>query len=333
MDFAELAALASGHAEARAIQTALKLGIFDMLERAPLDDAALAAAISANRRATALIANAMVALGLLDKRAGRYSLTDASRRYLLRSSGEYLGGLILFDEAIFETWTHLEQTIRTGAPARATDMFQSRPAETERFIRAMDSLTRARGDPAYVAGRLDLSKVSMLADIGGGPGTYTVALLRRWPHLRAAIYDLPATLEVARKILAEREPTASARIDLVRVDYLYDDIPGPCGALFMSNIIHSEDETDNAQLVRKCFRALEPGGMLIIKDHIMNADLTEPRAGAIFALYLLMATRGRDYSFDEVSRWLRDAGFIDIKLEALPSPQFTSSMVIARKPS
>jgi SAM-dependent methyltransferase len=333
MDFAELAALASGHAEARAIQTALKLEIFDMLERAPLDEAALATAISANRRATGLIANAMVALGLLDKRGGRYSLNDATRRYLLRSSGEYLGGLILFDEAIFETWTHLEQTIRTGAPARATDMFQSRPAETERFIRAMDSLTRARGDPAYVAGRLDLSKVSMLADIGGGPGTYTVALLRRWPHLRAAIYDLPATLEVARKILAEREPTASARIDLVRVDYLYDDIPGPCGALFMSNIIHSEDETDNAQLVRKCFRALEPGGMLIIKDHIMNADLTEPRAGAIFALYLLMATRGRDYSFDEVSRWLRDAGFIDIKLEALPSPQFTSSMVIARKPS
>src|SRR5208282_2137112 len=117
MDFAELAALASGHAEARAIQTALKLGIFDILESSPLDAAALAAAISANRRATALIANAMAALGLLAKRADRYALTDTSRRYLLRSSEEYLGGLILFDEAIFETWTHLEQTIRTGAPA------------------------------------------------------------------------------------------------------------------------------------------------------------------------------------------------------------------------
>ena len=41
-------------------------------------------------------------------------------------------------------------------------------------------------------------------------------------------------------------------------------------------------------------------------------SLTQPRAGAIFALYLLMATRGRDYSFEEVSRWLGDAGFIDI---------------------
>src|SRR5260221_11614331 len=109
MDFAELAALASGHAEARAIQTALTLGIFDVLERSPLDDAALAAAISANRRAPALIANALVALGLLDTRANRYTLTDASRRYLLRSSPEYLGGLILFDESIFQTWTNLEQ--------------------------------------------------------------------------------------------------------------------------------------------------------------------------------------------------------------------------------
>jgi len=332
MDFAELAALASGHAEARAIQTALKLGIFEVLESSPLDDAAIAAAISANRRATALIANAMVALGLLDKRANRYTLTDASRRYLLRSSGEYLGGLILFDEAIFETWAHLEQTIRSGAAARPTDMFQSRPEETERFIRAMDSLTRARGDPAYVAGMLDLSRVSKIADIGGGPGTYSVAMLHRWPHLRAAIYDLPATLEVARRILSEREPAALARIDLVRVDYLYDDIPGPCGALFMSNIIHNEDETTNARLLRKCFQALEPGGLMIIKDHIMNAELTEPRAGAIFALYLMLTTRGRDYSFDEVAQWLDDAGFDEIRHEALPSPPFTSSMAIARKP-
>jgi len=332
MDFAELAALASGHAEARAIQTALKLGIFDMLEPAPLDDTELAAAISANRRATALIANAMVSLDLLDKRANRYTLTDVSRRYLLRSSPEYLGGLILFDEAIFQIWTNLEQTIRSGLPARPTDMFQSRPAETERFIRAMDSLTRARGDAAYVADRLDLSKVSMVADLGGGPGTYVVAMLHRWPHLRAAIYDLPATLEVSRKILAEREPAALERIRLVRVDYLYDEIPGPCGALFMSNIIHNEDETDNAQLFRKCFRALEPGGLVIIKDHIMNAELTQPTPGAIFALYLLLTTRGRDYSFDEVSRWLSDAGFVEIRHEALPSPPFTSSMVIARKP-
>ena len=208
MDFAELAALASGHAEARAIQTALKLGIFDMLERSPLDDAALAAAISANRRATALIANAMVALELLDKRAERYSLTEASRRYLLRSSPEYLGGLILFDEAFFQTWTHLEQTIRTGLPARPTDMFQSRPEETERFIRAMDSLTRARGDAAYVADRIDLSKVSKLADHRRRAGD--VHRRDASPMASSARRDLRSCL-LRSKLRGKFSPSASPR--------------------------------------------------------------------------------------------------------------------------
>jgi SAM-dependent methyltransferase len=332
MQFAELAALAGGHAEARAIQTAVKLGVFDALEKSKLDVSALADRLGTNPRATGLLANAMVALGLLAKLANHFDLTETSRRYLLRSSSEYLGGLILFDEAIFETWARLEHTVRSGAPARTPDMFQTRADETDRFIRAMDSLTRARGDAQYVADHLDLGGVATIADVGGGPGTYVAAMLNRWPHLHAAIYDLPATLEVARRILSEREPRAASRIDLVSVDYLREELPGPCGALFMSNIIHSEDEAANAELFRKCFRALEPGGLMIVKDHIMNDVLTEPRAGAIFALYLLLTTRGRDYSYDEVARWLGDAGFVDVRHEQLPSPPFTSSMMLARKP-
>ena len=332
MQFAELAALAGGHAEARAIQTAVKLGVFDALEKSKLDATALAHRLGTNTRATGLLANAMVALGLLAKPTNHYDLTETSRRYLLRSSSEYLGALILFDEAIFETWARLEPTVRSGAPARTPDMFQTSADETERFIRAMDSLTRARGDAQYVADHLDLGGVATIADVGGGPGTYVAAMLNRWPHLHAAIYDLPATLEVARRILSEREPRAAARIDLVSVDYLREKLPGPCGALFMSNIIHSEDEAANAELFRKCFRALESGGRMIVKDHIMNDALTEPRAGAIFALYLLLTTRGRDYSYDEVARWLGDAGFVDVRHEQLPSPPFTSSMMLARKP-
>ena len=332
MDFAQLAALTGGHAEARAIQTAVKLGLFDSLGHGPRDASELATSLKVDRRAIAVLADAMTALGLLVKTAGHYDLTDVSRRFLLKSSAEYLGGLILFDDAFFETWVHLEQTIRTGAPARTLDMFQNKPEETARFIRAMDSLTRARGDAQFVAERLDLREIPIVADLGGGPGTYVAAMLRRWPHLRAAIFDLPATLDVARTILAEREPDIAPRIDLIPLNYLKVELPSGCGAIFMSNIIHSEDEPTNVDLMRKCFRALNSGGIVIVKDHIMNEDLTEPKAGAIFSLYLLLATRGRDYSFGEVSQWLSGAGFVDIRLETLPSPPFTSSMVIARKP-
>jgi SAM-dependent methyltransferase len=332
MEFAELAAMAGAHAEARAIQVALKLGIFELLVQGSLGESGIAARLGTDRRATMLLANAMVALGLLEKPEGNYRLSAAADRYLVKSSPEYLGGMILFDEAVFPYWATLEDSIRSGASARAPDMFQSAPEDTERFIRAMDSLTRARGDAAWVADHLDLAGVRTVADLGGGPGTYLAAIFRRHSKIQGAIWDLPATLKVARRILSEREPEVMARIELVEVDYLKATLPGPVDALFMSNIVHSEQETDNACLMAKCFDAIAPGGLIALKDHVMNRDLTDPRAGAIFSLYLLLTTRGRDYSFDEIAGWLSAAGFIDTKMQRLPSPPFTSSLVTARRP-
>ncbi len=331
MDFTRLLGLAGGHAEARAIQTALKLGLFEALREDERESDSIAAAIHCDRRATMLLANALVALGLLRKKTGRYSLIEAARRLLLESSPEYLGGMILFDEALWATWGKLDESIRTGKPARAADMYQSDPDETARFIRAMDSLVRARGDALWTAKNLDLSSARTLADLGGGPGTYLAEFLRRWRDLRGIIFDLPSTLEVTRRILDEHAGSMLDRIELRELDYNRDEIPGPLDVIFMSNIIHSEDEAANTALVAKCYRALAPDGLLVIKDHIMDPELTTPAAGAVFALYLLLTTRGRDYSLDEVAGWMRAARFTDICIETLPSPPFTSSMVLARK--
>jgi SAM-dependent methyltransferase len=324
--------MASGHAEARAIQTGLKLGFFEAVKDGALDAKALARKLGTDPRANEILANALAALGLFTKNGGRFALTDASRRFLIESSDEYLGAMILFDETLWGLWERLEDSIREGTPVRTPDMFQNTPEDTSRFIRAMDSLVRARGDARYLAENLDLSGVTKIGDVGGGPGTYMAAFVRKWPHLHAAVYDLPATLEVARRILEKRERQVSGRIELVAVDYLRDEIPRPNDALFLSNVIHGETEETNAELMKKCFRALAPGGLLFVKDHIMNADLTEPRAGAVFSLHLLLFTGGRDYSFEEVAMWLRAAGFGTIEQRLLPDPPFTSSLVSARKP-
>jgi 3-hydroxy-5-methyl-1-naphthoate 3-O-methyltransferase len=332
MDFAELATMASAHGDARAIQTALKLGLFEALQEGALGEADLARKIGAQTRTTAILGNAMVALGLLEKTAGRFALAAVARRFLVESSVEYLGAMVLFDEALWDLWGRLDQAVLSGRPVRTPDMFQGRPEETARFIRAMDSLVRARGDARYLVEHLDLSAVASIGDVGGGAGTYVAAFARRWPKLRAAIYDLPATLEVAGVLLSEREPEVCERIDLVAVDYVKDEIPGPNDALFVSNVIHGEVEETNAELMRKCFRALSPGGLLVVKDHIMNDELTAPRAGAVFSLYLLLATPGRNYSASEVRAWVRAAGFATVDERPLPSPPFTSSLILARKP-
>ncbi len=330
MEFSELADLAGAHAAARAIQVALKLELFERLSGGPLGSDQIAGAIGCDPRALGLLINAMVALGLLEKNADGIGLTPGARRFLLASSPEYLGGMILFEEAIFPLWARLEDSIRCGKPARTPDMYQRNPEETRLFIRAMDSLVRARGDAVWMAENVDLSGVRAIADVGGGPGTYLVEFMRRLPRLRGAILDLPATLAVTRKIFSERDDVPR-RIELIEYDYSTHELPSGFDAILLSNIIHSEDEAANRALFARCYRGLEAGGIVIVKDHVMNAELTEPAAGAIFSLYLLLTTPGRDYSFDEIARWLRESGFTDIRCRALPSPPFNSSVVTARK--
>ncbi len=85
MDFTRLAGLAGGHAEARAIQVALKLGFFEFLKEESHDAAWLARTSGCNPRATMLLANALVALGLLELNrrslpAHRSFARDAARR-------------------------------------------------------------------------------------------------------------------------------------------------------------------------------------------------------------------------------------------------------------
>jgi 3-hydroxy-5-methyl-1-naphthoate 3-O-methyltransferase len=138
-------------------------------------------------------------------------------------------------------------------------------------------------------------------------------------------------LTVTREIFNERD-SVTRRIELIEYDYRRQELPPGFDAVFLSNIIHSEDEATNRALLDRCYRGLGPGGMVIIKDHVMNAGLTEPAAGALFSLYLLLTTPGRDYSLDEIARWLGECGFAEIRCEALPSPPFSSSLITARRP-
>lgn len=329
MDFSDLSRLASGHAESRIVQVAVNLGLFDFLKNGRAEVSAIAASIQADRRATELLLNALAALGLLMKNDHFFSLNEVSATYLVPGAPKFLGGMILFESSLWDCWRDLEKGVRSGQPARAADMYQGDPQETERFIRAMDSLVRARGDAEVLAQRLDLSAVHELLDVGSGPGTYPIYLCRKFPGLRATIFDLPGTLKITEELIQQSGVTD--RIRLVAGDYRLDPIPGKYQMLFLSNIIHAESSEENERLMAKLFQSLDPGGRIAIKDHILDDTLTHPPVGAIFSLLMLLTTEhGRCYSFGEVKEWLEKAGFKQVTQLPLPHP-LSSSLVVAQK--
>jgi len=94
-----------------------------------------------------------------------------------------------------------------------------------------------------------------------------------------------------------------------------DDLPPGCDIALLSAIIHQNSPQQNVELYRKIYQALDPGGTLIIRDHVMDESRTSPPAGALFALNMLVNTQAGDtYTFMEVKNTLNIAGFIEVKL-------------------
>ena len=329
MDFTELMRLAGSHLEARLIQAAVELAIFDGLENSAGTAEAVANRLKLEPKATELLLNALASLELLHKRADYFSLTEATAKYLLKSSPQYVGAMIRFESALWSCWEKLSEAIRSGQPVRPPNMYQDQAAETEIFINAMDSLVKARGDATVTANAIDWSGIAELLDVGSGPATYPIALCQRFPKLRATIFDLPGTLAISERYV--REAGMAERIRLIAGDYRKTPIPGSYDVIFLSNIIHGESFESNRSLILKLVSNLKPGGQIVVKDHILDDSRTTPPVGAIFSLLMLLTTEsGRCYSFSEIKSWMEQAGLSRVQQINLPPP-LTSSLVIGTR--
>jgi hypothetical protein len=329
VDYSDLMRLVGGHVEARIVQTALELEIFENIGNQALEAASVANSLDLEPRATELMLNALTALGLLRKREERFSLTDVSAKYLKGDSPGYLGGMIRFESSLWHCWTSLTEAIRSGRPVRPPNMYQDNPKETAIFIDAMDSLVKARGDAEIMAGAFDWDNAHELLDVGSGPATYPISLCQRFSNLRATIFDLPATIKLTEGYV--REAGLSSRIRLISGDYRVDEITGSYDVIFLSNIIHGESYEVNQRLMAKLSAVLERGGSVIIKDHILDSMRAHPAVGAVFSLLMLLTTEaGRCYALDEVKAWMLAAGLMQIRQIDLLAP-LNSSLIIASK--
>jgi ubiquinone/menaquinone biosynthesis C-methylase UbiE len=160
---------------------------------------------------------------------------------------------------------------------------------------------------------IDLGRYQRLLDVGGGPGTYTMAFLRRAPHMSATLFDLPRVTEIARKHLTQEG--LIHRVQIVEGDYTADELPAGHDLALLSAIIHSNSRQGNLDLYKKIFRSLNPGGSILIRDFLMDPTHTRPVEGAIFAVNMLAATEGgTTYTFEETKQDLETAGFSDVRL-------------------
>ena len=296
--------------KSRVILTAATLDVFTILHGKPATARQLAGRLRLQPRGATRLLDCLVTLGVLEKRSGSYSLT---------SSGEPLSShhpdtilpMVLHLNSLWVTWSGLTETVKKGKNPRRAVIRERDTKSLKAFIGAMHVVGRSLA--AEIASSFEAGRFCRLLDIGGGSGTYTIAFLKRDPKMTAVIFDLKRVIPMARERL--KAEGLLKRVGLAAGDFYRDELPGGCDLALLSAIIHQNSPAENLALFRKVRRALEPGGAILIRDHIMDESRTKPPAGALFALNMLVNTDGGDtYTFAEVRKGLERAGFADVRL-------------------
>jgi len=296
----QISGLARSFMQSRILLTAYDLDVFSALGRDWLTSAQVAAALETDPRATDRLLNALAALGLVDKKEGRFANSPLASRFLVKGRAEYMGDL---GHAVnlWQTWSTLTKAVRQGGRVAPRDESDQAKKWQENFIAAMHQ--RGLQEAPDLVAQLDLSRVSRILDVGGGSGVFTMALVRAKPGARAVILDLPQTLTLTRRYL-DQEGLAD-KIDLVEGDYLKADFKTGFDLVLISAILHINSPDHNQELFKKSYRALNPGGQVVIREFIMDQDRTSPAFGAFFALNMLVGTEeGDTYRQSEIEDWL-----------------------------
>lgn len=296
--------LCRGYQHAQILFTALKAGVFQHLER-PRTAAEVAECVGWDPRGIRMLLDGLVAIELVASERGRYRNLPIAARCLVPGAPADQTHILEHSANAYETWGQLARAVRTGK-AIMRERTDRTPEQLRAFILGMADLAR-HGAPAVLEA-VDFSGARRMLDAGAGPGAYSIAFLRAHPRLHATLFDLPPVVAIAREQVEAAGLTG--RADFIEGDLARDDLGGGYDLVFVSNIVHSFGPEANRALVQKCHAALAPGGMLVIKDFLVDEGRTGPAFSLVFALNMLVHTgEGDTYTCGEASAWTDAAGF------------------------
>jgi hypothetical protein len=321
-----------GFRASKALLSAIELDVFTVLSAQSLDAAALMRKTGIHERGAKDFFDSLVALGILERsEGGLYSNTPEAGLYLDRHKPTYIGSLFeQYNTIGYGLWNSLTQALRTGLPQIGTTPGQhfenlyADPARFRTFVRSMTagSLLTAKA----IAVQFPWKDYRNVVDIGTAEGCLPVEVARAHSHIRGGGFDLPELREMFEGYT--REHGLDDRLQFHSGDFLKNPLPA-ADVIVLGRILHNWDLDTKRMLLSKSFDALPDGGAIIVYESLISEDRRSHPAGLLASLNMLLWTAGGfDFSSADCAQWMRDAGFRNIRIEALVAGE---SMVIGKK--
>jgi ubiquinone/menaquinone biosynthesis C-methylase UbiE len=313
------------------LRAGIKLGLFSLIEKEqPCSPQFIADSLNANSRFMESFLESCVVLGLLEKSQNKYRNSKQTSEFLVPHHPNYIGDLALHVTNHWLSWGNLDQLIIEG---RTEPPFENHFVNTSEYWKdyMLGQHNRAEsGQSDNLVRHVDLFNKRKLLDLGGGMGSYAVALCKKNPELQALIVDQKEPLKLAAELITENN--LNERISIKEGDFHTIALEKDYDVVLISGIVCIKSENESRKIFHLAYEALQPGGTVIVQDFMRIGD--DPQKNfldTMMDLYLKIAfaPEAGDFEGEEVVSWLKDTGFIKHKQILLPTQL---NLIVAEKP-
>jgi precorrin-6B methylase 2 len=316
----------------KTLLSAIELGLFTELVKGPLDAKTIQQRLSLHPRAVLDFLDALVALGMLERKGNRYSNTPETDLFLDRNKPSYIGGMLeMCNARLYPFWGSLTEGLRTGMPQNEAKQggnffaaLYADPIRLEGFLKAMTGLSI--GAAQAIAKRFPWKQYQTFVDVGCAQGGVPVQIALAHPHLTGGGMDLPVVQPIFESYVHEHG--LEKRLQFYPGDFFSASLP-QADVIIMGHILHDWDLEEKRMLLKKAYDALPRGGALIIHESLIDDERKTNALGLLMSLNMLIETPGGfDYTGADCRGWLKEAGFRKSYIEPLVGPD---SMVVGIK--
>jgi ubiquinone/menaquinone biosynthesis C-methylase UbiE len=319
-------------ANSQILDASIEYDFFTLIHKGLQSAEEIARAAGTDARATRIVLDSLPALGLIEKRGGKYFLTPTADVFLVKEKPSYVGDFRHVALALWDGMAHLKESLKTGKPLSRMDT----GAELQVWEKLVLGII-VIAEPAAKA-LCDILKIGserkgiQVLDIAGGSSIFGMTILSRDPSAQVTQLDWPNVNAVAKKANKERGLDGKIRFldgehHSAPIETNYYDL------VLASNFCRFESPRGNQELFAKAYSALKPSGIFVVNDFVPNEERTEPTFALRFSVYTLTHTpEGECWTLSQYSEWLQKAGFKSIEIHGdIPKTLPGTTLIVAKK--
>lgn len=303
-----------------ALVTAHRMGLFDILqEEKRVTREKLTKKLKVREKSLEVLLHALDALSLVRFQKDTVTFTNFGKSFLGTNAPYSLSPFLEFLSLQLYAMSRLDETIKTGKPAKEADIFKPSPYSRAYLL----ALNRFLYYPAKMLfQKLGARKIND-AIMGSMGVSFGAALLEANPraritfgclgHLVKQIPDLMKMYGVAQKSVISMSSHSGIPEDDTWGKEAFDMV-----FLTKKFLLHPDDGVGES-FARKGYQVLNPGGKLVVWETFYPDNRKPNMETALFGLQDLIASQGGAlYTRSTMRKFLKETGFR--KVEFMPFP-------------